>query len=279
MFSANKTSQPSSRKVSRTTILMALSSSATKIFTIKQTIENAIKVNLGLKLSEEDTKAAMAVKKSRFTNFLPTLSTRYQFERMDEGTSIGGFATTSRDEYSWVTSFNQPIFTGFSLLRQYDLAKLGVDAAKIGEDLQRQDIILNAKTTYFSLLKTQKLRNIAEETVTQISAQKEVANNFYQVGMSPLNDLLQAQVELANARQELIVAENNMENAEANFNTLLRRPINTSVAIKDILDYVPFEKDLDFCLAEAEKNRIEIKIADLEVEMAEKELLLARKDY
>ena len=256
-----------------------LAQETTKIFTIKQTIENAIKVNLGLKLSEEDTKAAMAVKKSRFTNFLPTLSTRYQFERMDEGTSIGGFATTSRDEYSWVTSFNQPIFTGFSLLRQYDLAKLGVDAAKIGEDLQRQDIILNAKTTYFSLLKTQKLRNIAEETVTQISAQKEVANNFYQVGMSPLNDLLQAQVELANARQELIVAENNMENAEANFNTLLRRPINTSVAIKDILDYVPFEKDLDFCLAEAEKNRIEIKIADLEVEMAEKELLLARKDY
>lgn len=252
---------------------------STEVFTIEKTIENAIKVNLGLKLSEEDTKAAMSVKKSRFTNFLPTLSTRYQFERMDEGSSIGGFATTARDEYSWVTSFTQPIFTGFSLLRQYDLAKLGVDAAKIKEDLQRQDIILNAKTTYFSLLKAKKLRSIAEETVTQIDAQKEVANNFYQVGMSPLNDLLQAQVELANAKQELIVAKNNMENAEANFNTLLRRPINTQVVIKDILDYTSFVKNLDYCLNEAEKNRIEIKVADLEVEIAEKELQLARKDY
>ncbi len=252
---------------------------SSEFLTIEKTIENAIKVNLGLKSFEEDTKAAMSVKKSRFTNFLPTLSTRYQFERMDEGSSIGGFATTSRDEYSWVTSFNQPIFTGFSLLRQYDLAKLGVDAATIKEDLQRQDIILNAKITYFSLLKTQKLRNIAEETVTQIDAQKEVANNFYQVGMSPLNDLLQAQVELANAEQELIVAKNNMENAEADFNTLLRRPINTPVAIKDILDYTPFENDLDYCLNQAEKKRIEIKIADLEVEIAEKDLQLARKDY
>ena len=256
-----------------------LAQESTEVFTIKQTIEQAIKVNLGLKSSEEDTKAAMAVKKSRFTNFLPTLSTRYQFERMDEGSSIGGFASTASDEYSWVTSFNQPIFTGFSLLRQYDLAKLDVDAAKIGEDLQRQDIILNAKTTYFSLLKAQKLRNIAEETVTQIDAQKEVADNFYQVGMSPLNDLLQAQVELANAKQELIVEKNNMENAESNFNTLLRRPINTPVAIKDILDYTPFENDLDYCLAEAEKKRIEIKIADLEVEIADKDLQLAKKDY
>jgi outer membrane protein TolC len=96
---------------------------SSEFLTIEKTIENAIKVNLGLKSFEEDTKAAMSVKKSRFTNFLPTLSTRYQFERMDEGSSIGGFATTSRDEYSWVTSFNQPIFTGFSLLRQYDKCK------------------------------------------------------------------------------------------------------------------------------------------------------------
>ncbi len=250
-----------------------------EIFTIKKTIENAIKVNLRLKSSKEETKATKAVEKARLTTFFPTLSSTYQYERFDEEASSGGITLVPKQEYSLVTSFNQPIFTGFSLQRQYDLAKLGFDAAKISEDLNRQDIILNAKETYFSLLKTQKLRNIAEETVTQINAQKEVANNFYQVGMSPLNDLLQAQVELANAKQELIVAKNNMENAEANFNTLLRRPINASVAIKDVLDYSPFEKNLDYCLAEAEKNRIEIKIASLEVEMAEKELQLARKDY
>jgi len=142
-----------------------------------------------------------------------------------------------------------------------------------------QDIILEAKTVYFTLLKTQKLRKIAEETVVQIDAQKNVAENFYQVGMSPLNDLLQAQVELANAKQELIIAKNDMENAESDFNTLLRRPINTPVAVEDILDYSPFEKDLDYCLAEADKNRLEIKIADLDVEIAEKELQLAKKDY
>jgi outer membrane protein TolC len=106
-----------------------------------------------------------------------------------------------------------------------------------------------------------------------------VAENFYQVGMSPLNDLLQAQVELANAKQELIVAKNNMENTESDFNTLLRRPINTSVAVEDILDYSSFEKDLEYCLAQADNKRLEIKIADLDVAIAQKELQLAKKDY
>ena len=248
-------------------------------FTLQQTIENSIKANLGLKSSKEETKAAMASKKAQQTNFFPTFSVTYQYDRMDESVDIGGFATGAEKEYSFVSSFNQPLFAGFSLLRQYNIAELSLDAAKIKEKLMHQDIILEAKTTYFLLLKAQKLRKIAEETVTQIRAQKDVAENFYQVGMTPLNDLLQAQVELANAKQELIVAKNNMANAESDFNTLLRRPINAPVAIEDILDYSPFEKNLDYCFSEAEKNRLEIKIADLEVEIAEKELQLAKKDY
>jgi len=250
-----------------------------EVFTLEQTIEKAMKANLSLKISREEIQAAQADKKAQYTNFLPTFSVTYQYNRMDEGVNIGGFATGAKDEYSFISSVTQPIFTGFSILRQYDIAKLGLDSAEIKEKLVRQDIILKAKTVYFMLLQAQKLRKISEQTVIQINAQKNVAENFYQVGMSPLNDLLQAQVELANAKQDLIIAKNNMENAESDFNTLLRRPINTPVAVKDILDYLPFEKDLDYCLAQADKNRLEIKIADLDFEIAEKEVQLAKKDY
>jgi outer membrane protein len=245
-----------------------------EILTLKQTIENAIKVNLGLQASREEIKATEATKKAQRTYFFPTLSATYQYDRND-----GENIIIPEKRYTFVTSFTQPIFTGFSILRQYNIAGLGLDAAKIEERLVRQDIILEAKNIYFELLRTQKLLKIAEETITQITSQKEVAENYYQVGMTPLNDLLQAQVELANAKQEQIIAKNNMENAESDFNTLLRRPIDTPVAIEDVLDYSPFEKDLDYCFAEAEKNRLEITIADLNVEIGEKVVKLARKDY
>jgi outer membrane protein len=247
--------------------------------TLKQTIDNAIKVNLDMKSSKEETAAALAVKKARLTNFFPTFSATYQYTKNDETPNIGGFATGAENDYYFVSSVTQPVFAGFSILRQYDIAKLGLNAAEIKEKLMHQDIILEAKTIYFTLLKAQKLRNIAEQTVIQIDAQKNVAENFYQVGMSPLNDLLQAQVELANAKQELIVARNTMENAESDFNTLLRRPINTPVAIEDILDYSSFEKDLEYCFTQADTHRLEIKIADIDVEIAEKELQLTKKDY
>ncbi|MBW2603099.1 MAG: TolC family protein [Deltaproteobacteria bacterium] len=250
-----------------------------EIFTLEQTVESAIKANLGLKSFKEETAAAVAVKKARRTQFFPTLSASYGYNRFDTETVSSGFTAVPKEEYSFVTSFSQPIFTGFSLLRQYDIAKLGLDRAKVREQLKHQDIILDAKNAYFQLLQTQKLHDIAQKTVVQIRAQKEVADNFYQVGMTPLNDLLQAQVELANAKQELIVAKNDLDNAESNFNTLLRRPINTPVVLKDILDYSSFEETLDYCLLEAEKNRFEIKIADMEIEIAQKELDLTKKDY
>jgi len=245
-----------------------------EILTLKQTIENAIKANLGLQVSKEEIKATEATKKAQRTYFFPTLSATYQYKRIDDGNILN-----PENEYTFVASFTQPIFTGFSLLRQYNIAGLGLDAAKNEERLVRQDIIFAAKNIYFELLRTQKLLKIAKETITQISSQKEVAENYYQVGMTPLNDLLQAQVELANAKQEQIIAKNNMENTESDFNTLLRRPIDAPVAIEDMLDYSPFEKDLDYCFAEAEKNRLEITISDLNVEIGEKELQLARKDY
>ncbi len=91
--------------------------------------------------------------------------------------------------------------------------------------------------------------------------------------------MLKAQVELANARQDLIVAQNNMETAKSNFNILLRRQINSPVELTDIVDYSFFEKKIDFCFDMAEKNRLEIKAAELQVEIAQKELEIGKTDY
>jgi outer membrane protein len=250
-----------------------------KIFTLRQTIESALKVNLGLKSTREGTTASLAVKKGQRTQFFPTFSTSYQYDRLDNGTTSGGIVFTPEKQYTFVTSFSQPIFTGFSLLRQYDIAKLGLDKARINEEMTRQDIVLDAKNAYFQLLQTQKLYDVAQQTVVQISAQKDVAENFYKVGMTSLNDLLQAQVELANAKQDLIDAKNNMNTAESNFNTLLRRPLNAPVILKDILNYTPFAETLEYCLSKAEKHRWEIRIADLDVSISQKQYQLAKKDY
>jgi outer membrane protein len=267
---------------------LAPSKEKTEKFDLTQTIDAALKVNLGLKQSREEVNAAQATKKARTTNFFPTLSARYGYIRRDQATiqklvGQGGIETkvliNPEEEYNFITSFSQPVFSGFALINQYKIASLGLDVAEISEKLTRQDVILDAKNAYFSILKAQKLMAVAEDTVKQVAAQKEVAENMYQVGMSPLNDLLQSQVQLANDKQRFITAQNNWEISKSQFNTLLRRPVNAPVAIVDILDYSPFEHDINYCLTQANQNRLELQVADLEVQIAEKDYQLSKRSY
>jgi len=247
----------------------------------------AIDANLNLKQSRQEVKAAEETRKVSITRFFPTLSTSYDYQHRNkeltqELTGIGPsptFVVRPDDQYTFVTSFNQPIFNGFSLVNQYKIADLGLDSAEFSEKVTRQDVILDAKNAFYSVLKAEKLLEVANQRVTQIAAQKDVAENFYEVGMSPLNDLLQAQASLANARQGFTVAQNNLAIAKSQFNIVLRRPVNAAVEIQDILDYLPFVHDFDYCLDTARENRLEITIADLEIKIAEKEVELARKDY
>ncbi|MEJ2286480.1 MAG: TolC family protein, partial [Desulfobacterales bacterium] len=229
-------------------------------FNLRQTIETALKANLELQKSKDEIDAATASRNSATTEFLPTLNARYGYIKRDKPTTqalgtTGGQTVdviiNPEDEYNFVTSFTQPIFTGFALYNRYKIADLGLDIAEYTERLTRQDVILDAKNAYYSILKAQKLQDVASETVAQIAAQKDVAENMYQVGMSPMNDLLQSQVQLANAKQRLISATNNLDIAKSQFNTLLRRPINSPVSVVDILDYTPWDQDIDYCLATA----------------------------
>jgi outer membrane protein len=75
------------------------------------------------------------------------------------------------------------------------------------------------------------------------------------------------------------VAQNNLDIAKSQFNLVLRRSVNQPVNVEDIVDYTPFEHDIDYCLSRANQNRLEIYVANVEVEIAEKEVDMAQKDY
>ncbi|MFO8085227.1 MAG: TolC family protein [Desulfobacterales bacterium] len=249
-------------------------------FTLDRAIQQALSSNLGLKSAQEDIRAAMARKNSRRTEFFPTFNLTYQYLRNDDDLNVTEFGTIRpQNEYSWRAKFTQPVFTGFSILNRFKISEMALQASKAGEQAFRQDLIFSTMDAYFSLLKAIKLWEIAQETIAEIESQREVAENYYEVGITPLNDLLQVEVELANARQLLIISQNNLQTAEAFFNTLLRRPINAPIYVDDIIYYEPFEYDIEYCFSEAEKNRHELDIADLNLQIAEKEFEIAKKDF
>ena len=247
---------------------------------LQQVVQIALEANLDIKTSIKETEAAEYAKEKSRTNFYPLLNTKYQYKRNEKeirSPFVG--ITTPEERYTLVASITQPLFSGFSIANQYKMAELNLDLTKANKNRVRQDVAIEATKAYFEILKAEKLLDISKETVRQVSVQTEVVNNFYQVGMSPLNDLLESQVLLAGAKQQVVITESNLDIARSYMNVLLRRPLHQPIEVVDMLDYKPFEFDLDFCIRTALENRVELKMADIEIELADKDILIAKGAY
>jgi len=187
--------------------------------------------------------------------------------------------TGEQDRYQWNTYLSQPLFTGGELTSAYQIAKIGLDLAKENKIRAKQDIILQVKETYFTILKAEKIKNVAVTSVEQVKSHIEVAQAFYDQEMIPKNDLLEAEVRYAQVKQDLVRADNGVDIAKAQFNTVLRRPINEPVEIEDILVYQPETFSLEGCLDEAFQWRPEMKEVSLNLDRSQKAVTLAKSRF
>jgi outer membrane protein TolC len=249
--------------------------------TLRDAVDAAITANLDLLSSGQEIEATRATRNAQQTNLLPTFNATYQGVR--NSNALGGFAAgvtpSVGNTFTLSAGFTQPLFQGFALINQYKVAELGVNVAQLNQQFTRLEVIFQIKQAYYNVLKAEKLLDVARNTVKVLEAQEEVARNFFEVGLTPLNDLLQVQVQLANARQSLITAQNNLDTADSQFNVILRRPVNAPVSLVNIHTYTPLENELNYYIDLAVRNRLDIKIGDLSIQIAEKEVDIARKGY
>ena len=120
---------------------------------------------------------------------------------------------------------------------------------------------------------------VARQSEALLQAHLDNTQGFYDVQMIARNDLLRAEVELANGRKYALHSANAVEMAKSQFNIILRRPINTAVEVQDTMNTLPPSPSLDECLSEAEKHRAEIKAADLMVRQSRGAVRIARSEY
>lgn len=264
-----------------------------KTWTLEGAISRAMEASPQLLASREALEASEFKRKQAQTGFLPKLSTQYNYTYVnnppkatipaqDFGTfqiPASNITVGTQNSYSFNIGLEQPLFTGFALTTNYELAKLGIDLSKIKYAQDQLNLSYQVKETYFNFLGARKLKEVAEQTVAQITESHRIIKNYFDVGLVPLNDLLKAEVQLADARQKAIRAENAVYLAGSQFNTLLRLPMEGAVSVEDILDYQPYEKKLNVCKEEAQAGRPEIKELNTRLETAEKSIQLTKSEY
>jgi len=260
------------------------------LLTLQESIDLALKQSVVLHSAKEGVAGAEAQKQEAFTGFLPKLSTSYNYTRLNEAPTFlfpgvspliprSVMTTGTQDNYTWALEARQPVFAGGGILANYEANRIGVDVARMEEMTVILDMVQEVKVAYFSTIKAEKLLEVAQQSVKQLEAHRNMAQSFFDVGMIPRNDLLRAEVELANGQQFLVRSQNGLELARSKLNTVLRREINAPVSLEDILGYKSFEKSLDDCLKVALDNRPEIRAYSLKVEQAKKMVNQAKSEF
>ncbi|HML89513.1 MAG TPA: TolC family protein [Methylomusa anaerophila] len=242
--------------------------------TLDDSVALALKNNPSIKMAEADlTKAGWSLNQAKAGKG-PTLSFSHTDSRIREISSTTGIAYVDF-YYKNQATLALPLYTGGRVEGNIDKAKLGVEYYGLGVEQAKQQIKLDATTSYYNLLQTRNLVKLNQESVDQLDAHLKNVQAQYGAGTVAKSDVLRSEVEKANAEQNLIKAQNNYDLAMASSNNVMGLPLDTQLAVKDELKYEKFGKSLEDCVQIALANRPEATQADTNVAMARKDIDIA----
>ena len=259
-------------------------------FTLERAIQEALGNNYQLKIKQEQVDESRYIRDQAKADFFPKIGTSYTYNHLSEASRSNavplgsGLAIPSRlinteENYTWRTFVRQPIFTGFFLLSTYEFAKLGIDRSEMEVELEKLDLTLRVKEAYFNILRADIAVNVVRMQIDALESHLEVARNFYEVGIIPINDLLKAEVELANAQQNLVRAQNASRNNRAVLNNVLARPTYLPVEVEDISAYQPLLFNMQESVDKAHLHRPEVKLVNIALLQSEQQKRQTRSRY
>lgn len=222
----------------------------------------------------------------------------YNAARQSRGISISANHTTQRGGYDdaqqaapgiWTKgignnhanslSASLPIFTGGKLSGTIKQAKANYQYNEVGVQRTYNEMRSTVTDGYFNMLQADNIQKLSAESVTRLEDHLKNVQAQYNVGVVAKVDVLRSQVELANAKQTLIQAENAYQVAEANMNKIVGLPMDTNLKLDNLLVYNAYDKNMDDCLAYAAEHRPELMQAKYGVDAAKGALMVARSGH
>ena len=172
-----------------------------------------------------------------------------------------------------------PIFTGGKLSGQIQKAKANFKYNEIGVQRTYNEMRSTVTSGYFDMLQADNMQKLSAESVTRLEDHLKNVQAQYDVGVVAKADVLRCQVELADAKQDLIKAENQYQLAEASLNRIVGLPMDTNLKLDNILVYTAYDRTMEDCLAYAAEHRPELEQAKQNVEAYKGALKVARSGH
>jgi outer membrane protein len=172
-------------------------------------------------------------------------------------------APTAQDKFlTYGVRATQVLYDFGKTSSSIDAAKYGLKAREIETMRAKNRSALEFIIAYYDLLEAEKLLRIAGEEVQRYEAHKTDAEVRYNAGVVTRNEVLEAEVTLADSRQRYLTADNLRSLRASRLNSLLLRSLNDAVQLEEVKKAPSAGITLEQAWGEAEAESPEIQVID-----------------
>ncbi|MHC1716125.1 MAG: TolC family protein [Acidaminococcaceae bacterium] len=274
-----------SRQILVTAIVLGLMSAQTAFaaaveINLDKAIEMALKTNPTVKISEADSSVAKAQKDEAKASRWLSIDYTHKTARggyYDPDPSSSQYAPRNSHTNGFTASI--PLYTGGKLSGTIEQAVQNYKSSEYGVDESYQAVKLSATNGYYAVLQAIDTVKLSKDSVERLSAHLQNVQAQYDVGVVAKVDVLRSQVELADAEQTLIKAQNAYDLAVADLNNIIGLPHGTDLKVTESLQYNKYDNPMENCINFALANRPELFQAEAGIEAAKAAVKVAKSGY
>jgi outer membrane protein len=211
-------------------------------------------------------------------DYYPRIDALAAYSRVSPAAGTFG-ANGSYNQYSAGIAADQLLYDFGRTSTRVAVQKSNLDSSRADMDAVDDQVIFNVTLAYYDLLRAARNRDVAEETVRQFEQHLAQATGFFQAGVRPRYDVTKAEVDLSNARLNLIRADNGIRLARVVLNNAMGLPEVAAYEVEDILGFRQFGLPLETALTMAAEKRPDLQALVLRKRAAEQALALVGKGH
>ena len=254
-------------------MLIGLPTASCADLSLQDAIDLALAQNTGLRITQKDEDVAKAaLKQAKIDNGLKITGN----ESLD--TTLHRSSHTKSENGIGVTA-SYPIYTSGKAEAEIGSSELGLKAAELSTERSRENLKLDVIKAYYDALEARRTVDVRQETVDKYQDHYTNVSQLYAAGSKARIDVIRSSVELSNAAQNLIKAQNSYEVNLATLRNYLNVDRSEPLNLTSDFSYDQFNIDMDACIDYAYRNRKDLLIDLYKYQQAENDIKAAKADF
>ncbi|MCA1786493.1 MAG: TolC family protein [Desulfobacteraceae bacterium] len=247
---------------------------AGQTMSLDQCIEQGIKNNTTLQAARFDIQSADYDIKAARSDFFPSLSSGYAVTEIISESAVGPTDSDYLDQN--IRRFNvklsQILYSGQRIINTYDKTRIRKKVIEAETLMDLLELEYKIETTFYRLLKAKQDMIAGTESVERLRESVKSAQAFFDRQLVPYVNVLQAQVDLADAEEKLGISTNDLNRERVALFSLMNQPSDPAIVFSgDLAPLAPAVPDFTTTLQKALENRPDIESLSLQMEIARKE--------